>query len=104
VTVKLSLRLESDKFFCWIFFFHTNLEVMANIDAFKAPKFASKNTANEEIIDEDEVLIEADSLPASTLEKDTGMQIDHGEEGNSEEKPSFKPLKAKQMTVSKLGL
>lgn len=72
---------------------------MATIDSFKAPKLTNKNTASEAIIDEDEVLIEADSLPTSTLEKDAGMQVDQGEEGSSEDKPSFKALKAKQMTV-----
>jgi len=74
---------------------------MATIDSFKAPKLTSKNTASEAIIDEDEVLIEADSLPTSTLEKDAGMQVDQGEEGSNEDKPSFKALKAKQMTVRK---
>ncbi|KAI8583587.1 hypothetical protein K450DRAFT_221839 [Umbelopsis ramanniana AG] len=71
---------------------------MATIDSFKAPKLTNKNTASEEIIDEDEVLIEADSLPTSTLEKDAGMQVDQGEEGSSADKPEFKALKAKQMT------
>jgi hypothetical protein len=71
---------------------------MVGIDAFKAPKLASKNTSKDEIVDEDEVLIDADSLPASHLEHNTGMQVDQGV-ANDDEKPQFKPLKAKQMAV-----
>ncbi|GAB5590257.1 pre-rRNA-processing protein pno1 [Umbelopsis nana] len=69
---------------------------MAALEAFKAPKLASKNTAMEEIVDEDEVLIDAESLPTSTLEKESTMQVDQGE-GSADDKPVFKPLKAKQM-------
>ncbi|CAO3673299.1 unnamed protein product [Umbelopsis vinacea] len=69
---------------------------MAAIDAFKAPKLANKNTATDEIVDEDEVLIDAESLPLSTLEKDSTMQVDQGE-GSTDDKPVFKALKAKQM-------
>jgi hypothetical protein len=72
---------------------------MAAIDAFKAPKLANKNTATDEIVDEDEVLIDAESLPLSTLEKDSTMQVDQGE-GSTDDKPVFKALKAKQMAVS----
>lgn len=72
---------------------------MAALEAFKAPKLASKNTAMEEIVDEDEVLIDAESLPTSTLEKESTMQVDQGE-GSADDKPVFKPLKAKQMAVS----
>lgn len=82
------------------FFYFIPLTVtMAAIDAFKAPKLANKNTATDEIVDEDEVLIDAESLPLSTLEKDSTMQVDQGE-GSTDDKPVFKALKAKQMAVS----
>jgi hypothetical protein len=72
---------------------------MATIDAFRAPKLANKNTSKDQIIEEDDVLIDADSLPVSSLETSAGMQVDQGEGSEAVDKPQFKPLKAKQMTV-----
>ncbi|KAJ2956726.1 hypothetical protein NQZ79_g7464 [Umbelopsis isabellina] len=70
---------------------------MATMDAFKAPKLANKNTSKEDVIEEDDVLIDADSLPVSILDNSTGMQVDQGESSEATDKPQFKPLKAKQM-------
>lgn len=71
---------------------------MASIESFKAPKLANKNTSKD-VIEEDDVLIDADSLPVSTLDNSTGMQVDQGESSEATDKPQFKPLKAKQMAV-----